>query len=196
MVNKEGNMSPRKSVQQELTRGMIMDAARNLFVKKGYQHVSMRQIAKELDYSHGALYYHFKNKAELFYALVEEHFSMLDEILDDVKQQPTGYKEKLENILLSFMEFGLTHPSHYEIMFMIKDEEVLSFINQGPHRTYEKFAQSVYVLCDKKVSLQAIFSIYLSLHGFVTHYCRNGATYEEVKDLAVSHMKFLIKSIQ
>lgn len=64
-------MSPRKSGHPELTREMIMDAARDLFVQKGYQHVSMRQIAKELNYSHGAIYYHFKNKAELFYALVE-----------------------------------------------------------------------------------------------------------------------------
>ena len=76
-------MSPRKSVLQELTREMIMEAARNLFVRNGYQHVSMRQIAKELGYSHGALYYHFENKAALFYALVEEHFFMLEKILFD-----------------------------------------------------------------------------------------------------------------
>ena len=65
-------MSPRKSVEQELTRDMrIMDAARDLFVEKGYQHVSMRHIAKELKYSHGAIYYnHFQNKEELFYAIL------------------------------------------------------------------------------------------------------------------------------
>ncbi|MFJ7746355.1 TetR/AcrR family transcriptional regulator [Peribacillus sp. NPDC097295] len=189
-------MSPRKSVKQELTRAMIMDAARNLFVAKGYQHVSMRQIAKELEYSHGALYYHFKNKAELFYALVEEHFSMLDQKLDDVMHQDIPSREKLENILLGFIEFGLTHQNHYEIMFLIKDEEVQNFINQGPHKTYEKFAHIIFSLCDNKVSIQNIYSIFLSLHGFVTHYCRHVTTYEEVKGLAELHVKFLIKSIE
>jgi AcrR family transcriptional regulator len=188
-------MSPRKTVQQELTREMIMDAARDLFVKKGYQHVSMRQIAKELDYSHGALYYHFINKAELFYALVEEHFAMLDQILEDVMQQEIGNKEKLKNILLGFIEFGLTHQSHYEIMFLIKDEEVRNFINQGPNKSYEKFAQSIFVLCDEKISLKDIYSIFLSLHGFVTHYCRHVTTYDDVKNLAVSHANFLIRLI-
>ena len=189
-------MSPRKSVTQELTREMIMDAARDLFVTKGYQHVSMRQIAKELGYSHGALYYHFKNKAELFYALVEEHFAMLDQKLDDVMHQSIPNGEKLEHILLGFVEFGLTHQNHYEIMFLIKDEEVQNFINQGPHKTYEKFAQIIFALCDNNVSIQDIFSIYLSLHGFVTHYCRHVTTYEEVKNLAVLHVKFLTKSMR
>jgi AcrR family transcriptional regulator len=188
-------MSPRKIVQQELTREMIMEAARDLFVKKGYQHVSMRQIAKELAYSHGALYYHFKNKAELFFALVEDHFSMLDQILDEVMQQEIENKAKLRNVLLGFIEFGLTHQSHYEIMFLIKDEEVRNFINQGPNKSYEKFAQCIFTLCDKNISLQDIYSIFLSLHGFVTHYCRNVTTYEEVKDLADSHARFLIRLV-
>lgn len=188
-------MSPRKAVQQELTREMIMEAARDLFVKKGYQHVSMRGIAKELDYSHGALYYHFKNKAELFYALVEDHFSLLDQILDEVMRQGVENKVKLKNVLLGFMEFGLTHQSHYEIMFLIKDEEVRNFINQGPNKSYEKFAQCIFVLCGKNISLQEIYSIFLSLHGFVTHYCRHVNSYEEVKDLADSHAKFLIRLV-
>ncbi len=188
-------MSPRKAVQHELTREMIMDAAHDLFVSKGYQHVSMRQIAKELEYSHGAIYYHFKNKAELFYALVEEHFQMLDQILDHIMQQDISPREKLNKVLIGYIEFGLTHQSHYEIMFLIKDEEVRNFINQGPNESYEKFAQSIYLLGERKVSIKEIFSIFLSLHGFVSHYCHHVNTYEEVKELAESHVNFLLKAI-
>ncbi|MDP4171996.1 MAG: TetR/AcrR family transcriptional regulator [Bacillota bacterium] len=186
-------MSPRKSVQQELTREMIMDAANDLFVTKGYQHVSMRQIAKELDYSHGAIYYHFKNKAELFYALVEKHFHMLDEVLEDIMAKDLHPLEKLHAVLVGFMEFGLTHQSHYEIMFLTKDEEVRNFINQGPNTSYEKFAQSVFSLSNKKLTLQEIWLIFLSLHGFVTHYSRHISSFDEVKDLAISHANFLLK---
>lgn len=59
-------MAPRKSAEQELSREMIMDRARELFVTKGYQHVSMRQVAKELNCSHGAIYYHLKIKQSYF----------------------------------------------------------------------------------------------------------------------------------
>src|SRR6478609_6565172 len=75
------NMSPRKSVEKELTRDTILDTARSLFAQSGYQHVSMRKIAQELNYSHGALYYHFQNKAELFYAIISRDFSLLNELL-------------------------------------------------------------------------------------------------------------------
>lgn len=189
-------MSPRKSVGQELTREMIMNAARDLFAAKGFQHVSMRQIAKELDYSHGAIYYHFKNKAELFFALVEEHFKMLNSTLAELMERDLDNREKLKEIFIGYIKFGLTYQSHYEIMFLIKDEEVKNFINQEPNHTYENFARSVYSLCDsKKVSLQDIWSIFLSLHGFVTQYCRHVVGYDEVEGLAKMHAEFLLRAI-
>lgn len=188
-------MSPRKSVQQELTRDMIMDAARDLFIEKGYQQVSMRQIAKVLGYSHGAIYYHYKNKAELFYALVEEHFNMLELELKQIMEESLKPYEKLQSILLGYIKFGLTHQSHYEIMFLIKDEEVRNFINQGPNNTYELFAKSVQSLCNKQLTVQEIWSIFLSLHGFVTHYLRHVVGFDEVKSLAQLHVDFLLKSL-
>lgn len=189
-------MTPRKTVQQELTRDMIMNAARDLFADKGYEHVSMRQIAKELGYSHGALYYHFKNKAELFYALVESHFTMLNKVLEKIMEKNLEPHEKLKQIFIGYIEFGLTYQSHYEIMFLIKDQEVRNFINQEPNHTYESFAKSVYSLCGKNVKIQDVWSIFLSLYGFVTHYCRHVVGFEEVKDLAEAHANFLIKAIQ
>lgn len=188
-------MSPRKSGYPELTREMIMDAARDLFVHKGYQHVSMRQIAKELNYSHGAIYYHFKNKAELFYALVEEHFHMLNTELNQILQLELETEEKLRQIFIGYIRFGLTHQSHYEIMFLIKDEEIKDYLNQGPNLTYENFAQNVHALCGKKITLQDIWSVFLSLHGFVTHYCRYVADFAEIESLAYSHANFLLKAI-
>ena len=45
-------------------------------------------------------------------------------------------------------------------MFLIKDEEILNYVSQGPNKTYEKFAQSVHSLCGNKVTIQEIWSIY------------------------------------
>ncbi|WP_077210947.1 TetR/AcrR family transcriptional regulator [Bacillus dakarensis] len=188
-------MSPRKSVEQELSREMIMNAARDLFAAKGYAHVSMRQIAKELDYSHGAIYYHFKNKAELFSALVENHFQLLNTELESILNIDLEPKEKLEQIFLGYIKFGLTYQSHYEIMFLTKDEELKNYMNQGPYNSYEKFAESVYSLCGKQVSIQDIWSVFLSLHGFVTHYCRAAESFKEVEGMANYHVKLLLKLV-
>ncbi|MGD6873796.1 TetR/AcrR family transcriptional regulator [Sutcliffiella horikoshii] len=188
-------MSPRKAVTNELTQSMVMDAARELFRKKGYQQVSMRQIATALGYSHGAIYYHFKNKAELFYAMIETDFKELDQWLDNVMMQDFDNRTKLKQVLLEFIRFGLTHKSQYEMMFLLSDEEVKSYVNKGPNESYEKFAKAIMELSNQSISIQHAWSIFLSLHGFVSHYCRCDADYDEVKGLAESHVNFILTAL-
>lgn len=188
-------MCARKAVEQELTREIIMNTARGLFTKKGYEHVSMRQISRELGYSHGAIYYHFKNKAELFYAIVKEDFFLLDQLLEEIMCKPIDQDCKLKQLFLGYIEFGLTKQSHYEIMFLIKDEEVRRFQQQEPNESYEKFAKAVDSLCSKQVSPSEIWSAFLSLHGLVAHYCRCGQSFEDIQSLAESHVNFILKSL-
>src|SRR5690625_2175162 len=170
-----------------------MEKARELFVVKGFEHVSMRQIAKELECSHGAIYYNFKNKAELFYAIVVSHFDLLEEKLNQIYNKNMDDKEKLKAIMLGYIEFGLTHQSHYEIMFLTRDDEVRNYLNEKPMIVYDKFAKSLSNLSKQKLSIRDIWSIFMSLHGFVTHYIEHIVGYEEVKDAAIYHVNFLLK---
>lgn len=188
-------MSPRRAVKQELTREMIMTVARNLFVQQGYQHTSMRKIATELGYSHGSIYYHFKNKAELFYAMVEQDFQLLNEKLDEISKRNLSREEQLKAVLFGFIEFGLKNQSYYEIMFLIKNDELKECLADGPNVSYEKFAKVVFSLCNKKIDTMMIWSVFLSLHGFVAHYCGSGQTFEELKGLAQVHVEFISKSL-
>lgn len=54
------------------TRGRILEAARELFAAHGFDRTSMRAIARRLDLTDPALYYHFHSKRELLEALVHE----------------------------------------------------------------------------------------------------------------------------
>ncbi|WP_449539204.1 TetR/AcrR family transcriptional regulator [Ferdinandcohnia sp. Marseille-Q9671] len=188
-------MSPRKQVQVELTREKIMDIAHDLFVQKGYQSVSMRQIAKELNYSHGAIYYHFKNKADLFYAMVVQDFEMLNTVLLQIMNLDLPPVEKLKKVLLGYIEFGLTNKNQYELMFLINDDEVKSCIQQEPLESYGMFADAIAKLSKQRATIQDIWSIFLSIHGFVTHYTRSEQTFENVKTMAEAHVEYLIKPI-
>lgn len=185
----------RRKVQEELTQEMIMDAARELFIEHGYQQVSMRQIAKKLGCSHGAIYYHFKNKAELFYALVVNHFDMLETKLDEILTKEIAPIEKLRTIMLGFIEFGLTYQSHYEIMFLKKDPEVRYYIKEKPNIVYQKFAESLHTYSEQQLSLKDIWSIFVSLHGFVTHYIGHVISFNDVKEMANHHVNFLLKGL-
>jgi len=188
-------MSPRKSVDQELTRDGIMDVARTLFAVSGYQHVSMRKIAQEINYSHGALYYHFKNKAEIFFAIISKDFKELDILLLKCLELDVPNNEKIEAVLLGFIQFGLENPHHYELMFMTRDSEVQSHLAKEPSESYMLFANTLSQLSNGEIALQEIWCIFLSIHGFVSTYCLNQQSYKDVEQLAKAHVTFLLRGI-
>lgn len=192
-IKRGGRLVARRAADQELTKEKILDVARDLFVKHGYRNVSMRQIATALGYSHGSIYYHFKSKADLFYSLVNQDFSLLDQKLEEILQAEANPQQKLVNILLGFIRFGLEHQSHYEIMFIIKDEELQGYQPDNPNQSYEKFAQALFDLSEKRANPAMIWSIFLCLHGFVAHYCKSGQSYEDVETLAQVHVANLCK---
>lgn len=188
-------MTPRKAVEQELSRDTILEAARALFLSQGYSQVSMRQIAKTLGYSHGAIYYHFHNKAELFHALVAKDFSKLDDKLAEVLALDIPNDKKLRQVLLGFIQFGLDHPSHYEVMFLTRDPELKGYLNREPNASYEKFAQALFKLCSSGPDIKSIWSTFLSLHGFVAQYCDSGQTFHDMSAMAEAHVDFVLKGL-
>ncbi|MGP4041013.1 TetR/AcrR family transcriptional regulator [Gracilibacillus sp. D59] len=188
-------MAPRKAVAQELSREAIIDVAHQLFVDQGYQAVSMRMIARELGYSHGAIYYHFKNKADLFYAMIDQDFAMINKELDSLEKLELTQEEKLKELLIGFIRFGLTYPNHYEVMFIMKDKELQHYMTNAPEQSYQQFAQAVATLTNKQIEIKKIWSVFLMLHGFVAHYCRIGHSFQEVEDLAASHVDMILAMI-
>lgn len=53
------------------TRNRILDAAENVFHSKGVSQTSLADVAKEADVTRGAIYWHFKNKTDLFEAMCD-----------------------------------------------------------------------------------------------------------------------------
>ncbi|MFP9128462.1 TetR/AcrR family transcriptional regulator [Niallia sp. BSM11] len=189
-------MSPRKARTQELTRDIIVQKARSLFVEKGYQEVSMRSIAKELACSHGAIYYHFKNKAALFYAIVDEGFAVLNQLIEETLHGKEQDMKKLHKLMLRFIEFGLDNQSQYEMMFMQREREVDSLSREAANLSYEKFAKAIQALSANRLKLSGIWSVFLSLHGFVSHYHGVVGGFAEAKTAAEYHVQFLIQGLE
>ncbi|WP_456276362.1 TetR/AcrR family transcriptional regulator [Bacillus sp. AK128] len=188
-------MSPRKPASQELTREMILSIARIQFSEKDFEQVSMRAIAKELGCTHGSLYYHFKNKAELFYAIVEESFHVLNKRLEETLNDPQDHDVQLYLVYLRFIEFGLDHQSQYELMFMKKNAEVDSLCQEAATTSYQKFAHAVDSLSVKTLTAQEIYSSFIALHGFVSHHIGYVSNFEEAKEEADAYVQFILKAI-
>ena len=68
------------------TREYIIDQAYRLFLSRSYEAVSISEISKAIGFTKGALYHHFKNKEELFKAVIdkyipiEKYFAPIEEV--------------------------------------------------------------------------------------------------------------------
>ena len=75
-------MARRTKADAQTTRNNLLDAAEQLFQSRGVSHTSLNDIATAAGTTRGAIYWHFKDKAELFFAMREDVFSPLVERTD------------------------------------------------------------------------------------------------------------------
>ena len=77
------------------TRNLILDTAEAVFSEKGVSRTTLNDIAKAADLTRGAIYWHFKNKADLFDAMLQRVILPMDEFIatPDLhpEQQPLAY---------------------------------------------------------------------------------------------------------
>jgi AcrR family transcriptional regulator len=57
--------------RRELTRNTLIDAAADVFSKRGFHAASLEEIAETAGFTRGAIYKNFEDKEELFYAVIE-----------------------------------------------------------------------------------------------------------------------------
>jgi len=119
----------RREREKEALRQDILDAARELFVKEGYENVSMRRVAERIEYSPTTIYLYFEDKASLLYAICNETFARLAKRMDGItREEGDDPIERLRKGCRAYVDFGLKNPNHYK----------LTFINHPQHPRDEK----------------------------------------------------------
>ena len=107
----------------------ILDVAVRKFANDGFNTVSMRLLADEVGVTKPALYYHFRNKEELYEAArkhVTEHFmATIFRIPEDAVTLPG----KVESFIANMFSYAATYP--HRIMFFIRNV-VFAFPNDTP----------------------------------------------------------------
>jgi len=115
----------------ELTRLAIIDAARAVFLARGVSRSTLEHIAAQAEVTRGAVYWHFKNKTEIFHALRDQVFLPLIDRMDDnlaieSKDDPLTQIENSLCETINELNSNIQMQQTYEIM-MIKCEYVDEF---------------------------------------------------------------------
>lgn len=123
------------------TREYLMLAALDTFYERGVSRASLNEIAQNAGVTRGALYWHFKNKEDLFDALFQHIFHDIRfEFTEEMDSSDTDTLTKLQNSL----------------------ENV--FVRMETNETYRKFSSIIHLKCEHIEQNQSITSL---MHSYI-----------------------------
>lgn len=98
-------------------RERILATSLKLIDQKGLDALSLREVARKLKVTHGAPYYHFKDRQAVLAALVEDGLNRLTAALEKGAASETEPRAAFEACGRAYVEFAVTHPAHFRVMF-------------------------------------------------------------------------------
>ncbi len=105
----------RREREKEQRHNDILKAAEKLFLSRGYDDVSMNDIAQEVELSKATLYLYFDNKEELFFAIVLRGNLILNSMIqDEVKKAESGI-DKVSAFRKAYHEFNRDYSDYIRI---------------------------------------------------------------------------------
>ncbi|ADG11212.1 TetR/AcrR family transcriptional regulator [Caulobacter segnis] len=132
-------------VKSETKRKAILDAAKDVFLERGYVAASMAQVSARVGGSKQTLYSYFASKEDLFVAVMLEKGATQVEPLFDVFQASDDLAEAVRAFALAFVRF-VTSDEIVAFRRIIYAEGCKSdlgrlFYENGPQRTWTRMAQ-------------------------------------------------------
>lgn len=188
-------IAERKLKEKEEMHQRILNGARKIFLEKGYEQTSMRNIANEINYSPGSLYFYFKDKSEIFRELHEEGFRLLltqFKVLEKVAEP----FERLKAMGRIVIQFAQENKDYYNLMFLVDEPAKIGEDEGGFKIAQEAIDSLASVIKDcqktgrfKDLDTQDLtFMILSAMHGICALFCKDrtvsfvGKTNEELME--------------
>ena len=184
-------MVSKQELRSEETKRAILKAAGELFAKRGFDTVSIREIAKAAGCSHTTLYIYFKDKEALLHQLAEAPLQGLaQQIETTLASNLESPEDRLRRVGLLFIRFALKNKNMYTLFFMTKasriDEESDSKLQKLRTHLFRLLRQAVTACLPaslKEEEALAYARIYsYTLQGIVGTYTHSEESLESLLD--------------
>jgi AcrR family transcriptional regulator len=104
---------PLTDEEQLRRRKEIFHASVHLFLSKGFNETSMREIADAAGIGKSTLYDYFPSKDDILLSFVEDELQTLTDQMGDIGKQDTGAMQKLRKMMFAYMEYLATNEDFY-----------------------------------------------------------------------------------
>lgn len=113
-----------------VTRQQVVQAALELFSQQGYAATTLNEVAARAGVTRGAIYWHFKDKADLFNSLVNEVGTRRDEVILDAIAEGGSFADIFRRILVRLLQ---DVEQHREVRALME----LTMVKTSPHPEIE-----------------------------------------------------------
>jgi AcrR family transcriptional regulator len=167
----------RKQRHKDDLKDTILKAAKELFLEKGFEHTSMRNLAEKIEYSPATIYLHFKDKNEVFYALHQEGFRMLVSSFKTLNNVANPF-ERLKAMGYAYVNFATENPDFYQLMFVMS--EPLSVLKMDIAKCWDegedafRFLLNTVIECQDQGYFKGLepnglsFAVWSTVHGLAS----------------------------
>ncbi len=118
----------------------IMEEATRLFVTRGYHGISMREIAEAVGLSKAGLYYHFKDKEDLFIAILTTNLEQIDRIITQARQTGQTTREQISQIIRAI----LGQAPHQRAIIRLASQE-MEHLSQTARDQFDQLYQAKFI---------------------------------------------------
>jgi Transcriptional regulator len=194
----------RKERERLSRRNDIIQAARHIFAKRGYQDATLEEIAGTAEFGKGTIYNYFKSKEHLFCAILDETFDDIVELGKRSTEIGLTAREKLRNFAVRGMRYYRENRDFFILLMREANQVHAETRNKNIKRVLERLDDLLNVIAAviskdikagkiKSFDAIGISNIFLNMvHGFLM---RNMIHLEDLTDGQIEAAADLIISV-
>lgn len=193
----------RQLLKQEEVKNSILEAARKVVAKEGFQGLSVRKITKAINYSPGIVYHYFKNKDEIVEALVSEGYKRILASIASVQRTENEPEAEIREAFTKYIKAALTAPEEYKVFLLNDNPSILkktSLLAKGTvekSRTLQSLCEAIqrgvklgqFAPCDPELTAQILWTATFGL--IIKVIIEQNIPKEQIRRLVDQHFKMI-----
>ncbi|HVP89833.1 MAG TPA: TetR/AcrR family transcriptional regulator [Terriglobales bacterium] len=110
-------IADRRERDKQMRRDCIVEAAERLFFSKGFAATTMDEVAEAAELSKGTIYLYYKNKEEIYVAIVHRGMQILIDLFREAVGSASTGMGKVKALGQALFTFYERHPRHFTAVF-------------------------------------------------------------------------------
>lgn len=190
----------RQEKQSAEVKSRILDTARRMIAEEGIGALSVRRIAKEMDYSTGIIYHYFENKDEIIAQILRENYQKIISAVIP-KSGDLSPDEEIRVSIRNYIEAALLWPNEYRAVMLDSSPQVLAFTSMLGHNEIRPALKAMiatldqgveaglFAPCDTQITARAIWS---AMFGLLIRLLIEGDVAQEQREALIERQTDLI----